>query len=115
MANLRKQHLWGVIADEDFKKQYQGFERQKKALITPKVSTLTPNLDRAATLLRDLPVLWQHPGVTPEQRRELAREVFEELRLREGRLVGAKPRAQYAPLFAYSVWAQQGLGGAKSS
>ena len=57
MANLRKQHLWGVIADEDFKKQYRGLERQKKALITPKVSILTPNLDRAATLLRDMPVL----------------------------------------------------------
>ena len=115
MANLRKQHLWGVIADDAFKKQYQGLERQKKALITPKVSTLTPNLDRAASLLRDLPVLWRHPGVTPEQRRELAREVFEELRVKEGRLVAAQPRPQYAPLFAYSVSTQQMLGGVSSS
>ena len=115
MAHLRKQHLWGVIADEEFKKQYQDLEGQKKALITTKISTVTPNLDRAAALLRSMPALWQHPGVTPEQRRELAREVFQELRLREGRLVGAKPRAQYAPLFAYSVWAQQVLRGVRSS
>ena len=114
MANLRKQHLWGVIPDEEFKKQHQGLERQKKTLITPKVSAITPNLDRAAALLRDMPALWQHPGVTPEQRRELAREVFEELRVRQGRLVGAKPRPQYAPLFAYSIWTQQVLGGLRS-
>ena len=115
MANLRKQHLWGVIADEDFKKQYQGLERQKKALLTPTVSALTPNLDRAATLLRDMPALWRHPGVTAEQRRDLAREVFEGIRLREGQLVAVKPRPQYAPLFAYSIWRYNVVGGDKSS
>ena len=115
MANLRKQHLWGVIADEDFKKQYQGIERQKKALLTPTVSALTPNLDRAATLLRDMPALWQHPGVTPEQQRDLAREVFQELRLKEGRLVAVTPRPEYAPLFAYNIWSQNVVGGRHSS
>lgn len=115
MANLRKQHLWGVIEDDEFKRQYRELERQRKVLVTPKVSTLTPNLDRAASLLRDLPALWRHPGVTQEQRRELTREVFEELRIREGRLVAAKPKPQYAPLFAYSVWTRQVLGDVKSS
>ena len=58
---------------------------------------------------------WQHPGVTPEQRRDLAREVSRELRLREGRMVAITPRPEYAPLFAYIVWAQQVLGGVRLS
>ena len=48
--------------------------------------------------------MWKHPGVTQVQRRDLAREVFDEIRLRDGKLVAVKPKAQYAPLFAYSLW-----------
>ena len=103
-ANLRKQHIWNVISDQEFKAQYQDLQRQRRVLepvfkVAPK-----PNLDRAAALLRDLPTLWEHPGVTSEQRRNMAREVFQEIRIREGQLVAVKPRSQYAPLFAYSLW-----------
>ena len=38
--------------------------------------------------------------MNPEHRRDLTREVIEEVRLREGKLVAVKPRAEYAPLFA---------------
>ena len=76
---------------------------------------MTPNLDRAAELLRDIPALWQHPGVSPEKKRELAREVFQEVRLRAGRLVAVTPKSNYAPLFAYSLLKQIVVGGARSS
>jgi len=49
------------------------------------------------------------------QQRELAREVFQEVRLREGRLVAVRPRPRYAPLFAYALWRQHVAGGARSS
>ena len=116
MANLRKQHLWDVISDDDFKAEYQSLQRQRRAL-EPKLSQRsTPNLDRAAELLRDLPALWEHPGVTQEKRRELVREVFDEIRIREGKLVAVKPRPDYAPLFAYSIWNEnQEVGGDCSS
>ena len=97
MANLKKQHLWGSLSDEEFKAEFQMFQRQRRALEPKPVARNAPNLDRAAQLLRDLPALWVHPGVIPEQRRELSREVFQELRLREGRLVSVMPRPQYAP------------------
>jgi len=64
-----------------------------------------PNLDRASRLLQDLPALWNHPGVTAALQRGLAREVFQEVRLREGRLVAVRPRPRYAPLFAYALCA----------
>ena len=103
-ANLRKQHLWNVIGDEEFKADYQELQRQKRALAPKPPARSSPNLNRAAGLLSDLPALWKHPGVTQVQRRELAREAFDEIRLRDGKLVAVKPRAQYAPLFAYSLW-----------
>ena len=115
IANLRKQHLWGAVTDEDFKTEYRTLATQLKALEVPVMPELAPDLDRAAQMLRDLPVLWRHPGVTPEQRRDLAREVFQELRLREGRLVAITPRPEYAPLFAYNIWSQNVVGGQHSS
>ncbi len=115
VANLKKQHLWGAVTDEEFKSEYQALARQIKALEPPVSAALTPDMDRAAKLLMEMPALWQHPGVTAEQRRGLAREVFEEIRLREGKLVAVKPRPQYAPLFAYSIWRYNVVGGSKSS
>ena len=115
IANLKKQHLWGAVADEEFKGEFQRLSRQLKALEPRPVQALTPNLDRAAKLLGDLPALWEHPGVNDEQRRELARVVFDEVRLREGRLVAVKPRHQYAPLFAYSLCQFNAVGGDRSS
>ena len=115
ITNLRKQHLWGAISDEVFKKEHQTLTRQLRTLTPPASPKMTPNLDRAAQLLQDLPALWQHPGVSPEQRRDMAQEVFQEIRLREGRLVAVTPKPNYAPLFAYSLIHQTGAGGADLS
>ncbi len=93
-----------MIGDQEFKSEYQALERQRKGSEPKPVVRLTPNLDRAAELLQNLPALWEHPGVTQNQRRDLTREVFEEIRFREGKLVSVQPRPQYAPLFAYSLW-----------
>ena len=112
ISNLRKQHLWGAISDEVFRKEHQILRRQLRTLMPPTSPKMTPNLDRAAQLLQDLPALWQHPGVSPEQRRDMAREVFQEIRLRQGRLVAVTPKPNYAPLFAYSLINQTGVGGA---
>ena len=115
IANLRKQHIWGATSDEEFKSEFQTLQRQRKALQPKPAARTTPNLDRAAELLRDLPLLWLHPGVTPEQRRDLSREVFQELRLREGHLAAVMPRPQYAPLFAYSLWKRRDVAGDERS
>ena len=79
-------------------------------VVESKPSSLrTPDLERAVQLLRDLPALGQHPGVTPEQGRDLVREVFEEVWLREGVPSAVKLRPNYAPIFAQSLWKDQGV------
>ena len=115
LSNLRKQHMWGAVSDEEFQAEYQSLKRQRTALEPRPSSPGTPDLERAAELLRDLPALWQHPGVTLEQRRDLVREVFEEIRLREGELSAVQPCPQYAPLFAYSLWRQHRVVGGECS
>lgn len=114
MANLKKQHLWGVVSDKEFRAEYQVFARGLKALEPSASPGGMLDLDRAAKLLTDMPALWEHPGVSPQQRRELAREVFLELRLKEGKLAAVKPRPQYVPLFAYSIWRNNVVGDTKS-
>ena len=47
------------------------------------------------------------PLVSPQLQRGLAREMFQEVRLREGRLVAVRPRPRYAPLFAYALCAMR--------
>ena len=115
IANLRKQHLWGAITDDEFKAEFKELKRQRRLTAAMPTDPPTPNLDSAANLLRDIPSLWCHPGVTPEQRRDLAREVFEEVRISEGSLLAVKPRPVYAPLFAYSIWGGSVIGDKRSS
>ena len=110
LANLRKQRLWGAVTGQEFKNGFRDLQRQRRSL-TPKPAARTaPNLEQAAKMLQDLPALWQHPGVTAVQRRELAGVAFEEIRLNDGHLTVVRPQPQYAPMFAYALWSA-GVGG----
>ena len=98
-----------------FKAEHQVLQRQVRRIQPSSPQLMMPNLDRASRLLQDLPALWNHPGVTAAQQRGLAREVFQEVRLREGGLVAVRPRPKYAPQFAYALWRQHVAGGVRSS
>jgi hypothetical protein len=49
-------------------------KESREALTSFSPSTIMPNLERAAQLLKDLPALWQHPGVTNKQRESLIQD-----------------------------------------
>ncbi len=102
---------WGAISDQEFKQEFQALDRERRILETKQQPVETPNLDRAAALLTELPALWEHPGVNDTQRRELVREVFEEVRLRGKEIGAVKPKPAYVPLFAYTVLRKSDAGG----
>jgi hypothetical protein len=47
LANLRKQHVWNVLSDQEFKSEYQALQRPPLALEPKSSERSTPNLDRA--------------------------------------------------------------------
>ena len=100
LTNLRKQHLWGDISDDDYKQEKQELERHFRASAPATVPIYRPNFDRAAQLLADLPALWKHPGTTDSQRELFIKEVFHQIRLRGSSLVSIEPKPDYQPMFA---------------
>ena len=100
LENLRKQHTWGDLTDEKYRQERSALQRQIKLVSPPSQPRQLPNLERAAELLKDLPALWSHPGVTDEQRESLIREVFVEITIDSDKLTSIEPKSNYAPLFA---------------
>ena len=101
LANLRKQHLWGDLTDEEYRAERRSLQRQLKALTPPAAPVHLPNLERAATLLNDLPAMWVHPGTNDRQRESLVQELLERATVSGTSLVGVQPRPVYQPLFGY--------------
>ena len=115
MANLRKQHLWGMLSDEQLKSEYNTLESQRNQLKKHNEPVILADIERSAELLADLTSLWQHPGTTPEQRRSLARQAFEEVRIKDNLLVAVGPRERCIPLFAYQAWKENVVGSKQST
>jgi hypothetical protein len=109
IENLRKQHLWGDISDENYRRERGALERQLKLLAKPAQTAELPNLERATLLLEDLPSLWQHKGVTHQQREALVQEVFRSITIDGKDFVSVEPNPAYIPLFA-AVLTGQKLG-----
>ena len=100
LERLRKQHLWGDLSDKEYRREREGLERRLKLVATPVQSHHLPNLETAAGLLRDLPALWLHAGVTDGQRETLVQEVFRRITIDGKDFVSIEPKAEYVPLFA---------------
>ena len=103
LDNLRKQHLWGDLPDEAYRRERYLLERQLRSVQSPPKTPQLPNLERAAQLLSDLPALWLHPGVSHEQRESLVREVFKRITIDGRKFVAIEPQPVYVPLFA-TTW-----------
>ncbi|MBU2609144.1 MAG: hypothetical protein KKF26_07490, partial [Chloroflexi bacterium] len=101
--NIRKQHKWGDIDDEQYNREKQDLDRQLKSLNRVNIPINMPNLDRASKLLEELPSLWSHPGVEDSQREALIKDVFTSITLGGKSLISIEPKPEYAPLFASIV------------
>ena len=107
LENLRKQHKWGDISDEEYRSERNVLVRQLKLLDDAVKPRQLPNLERAAEFLQDLPRLWLHPGVTHEEREALVKQVFQRITIDGKDFVDIEPKPEYAPLFATMVTGQK--------
>ncbi len=108
LGNLRNQHLWGDITNEEYRATRDSLqvELRKLEVLRPK-----PESGRAAEILSDMHGLWTHLGVTNSERQDLAHCVFEQIRIRGHRIVSVSPRDRYLPLFAMSELASSSRSG----
>jgi hypothetical protein len=100
LENIRKQHKWDDLSDDAYRQEHLDLERQIKLLSPPPQPKNLPNLERAAELLKNMPLFWSHAGVTDEQRESCIQEVFEEITLDGKQITEIKPKPSYTPLFA---------------
>jgi hypothetical protein len=100
IENVRKEHQWGDLTDDDYRRERHELEGQLKSIKGTELPVQMPNLERAAELLKQLPELWSHPGVSNEQRGKLVKEVFTRITIGGKQLMSVEPRQLYAPLFA---------------
>ena len=107
LENLRKQHQWGDISDDEYRREREIIVRQLKVHTATVEPTHLPNLDRSANFLEDLPALWLHPGVTHEEREALIQQVFWRIAIDGKEFVDIEPKPAYAPLFATMLTAQK--------
>ena len=107
LENLRKQHKWGDISDEEYRSERNVLVRQLKLLDDAVKPRQLPNLERAAEFLQNLPGLWLHPGVTHEDREALVKQVFQRITIDGKDFVDIEPKPEYAPLFATMVTGQK--------
>ena len=107
LENLRKQHKWGDISDEEYRAERSVLVRQLKLLDDAVKPRQLPNLERAAEFLQDLPSLWLHARVTHEEREALVRQVFRRITIDGKEFVDIEPKPEYAPFFATMLTAQK--------
>jgi hypothetical protein len=98
MGNLRKQHMWGDPSDDIYRREREALDRQMKLLTRPTQSPQLKNLEQAAQLLEDLPSLWEHPGITHEQRKALVREIFRKITIDGKDFFSIEPNPAYIPI-----------------
>jgi hypothetical protein len=97
VENLRKQHKWGDISDEEYRSERNVLMRQLKLLDAAVKPHPLPNLERSAEFLQDLPRLWLHPGVTHEEREALVKQVFQRITIDGKDFVDLEPKPEYTP------------------
>jgi len=103
LENLRKQHMWGDLTDKDYRQERVALERQMKFVSPPPQTRHIPNIERAAEILKNMPIMWSHSGVNDEQRESFIQEIFTQITIDGKRITAIEPKSNYAPLFATMV------------
>ncbi len=99
LERLKQQHRWGHISNREYLKEYQETEAQIQQL-TPRENT-TDELQELAHFLANVADAWREAN--QEQRNNLARVLFEEIKLDNGgKVVAVKPRPELEPFFRLS-------------
>ncbi len=102
LERLKKLFAWGDLAEGQYVQQRDGILRQLRGLTLPESESRI--LDRLAEFLKSVAKAWKE--ASQEQRNRLARQLFDEIWVKDKQVIAVKPRTELEPFFqlSYQDW-----------
>ena len=98
LKRLNDVYIFGAMAESDYRSESQTL---RAALARIEQAPDESRVTAAIRLAQDIPALWNR--ARPERRKQMVQNVFEIIRISQGRVIAVKPRAEVAPLLAVTV------------
>ncbi len=95
LERIKKLFQWGDMPEAEYLTERT--EIQKQLAVLAPVDEASVKLERLAGYLRDLPLAWEHAD--QRQRNHIARRLFQEVWIKNQRVVAVKPQPEFKPFF----------------
>jgi len=101
----KKLFRWGDIGEQEYIAEKDNIEKELRLLVPPQKDVKV--LDKLATFLANVAQAWREAD--QEQRNALGRQLFDEVWLKDKRVIAVKPRAELEPFFriSYDEWSKK--------
>ena len=94
LARLKKLHLDGDLADEEYNRERAKNKKDMDSLIPLQFV----DIEEAGRLLENFDKVWGKANLS--EKKTLLRMIFEAVNVKDGKIVSIKPRSTYRPLLA---------------
>jgi hypothetical protein len=95
LKRAKELYEWGDYSKAEYETRRNAILDQLRSLIVPQ--RLAEHLEKMARFLADVPAAWAE--ATPEQRNKLARCLFDQVWLKDKKVIAVKPVADLEPFF----------------
>jgi hypothetical protein len=102
LERLKKLFAWGDLSEKEYLVEKENTLQALRALTPPE--TKAKVLERLVEFLEDVPKAWKEAN--QEQRNKLARQLFDEIWVKDKQVIAVKPRPELKPFFqlSYEEW-----------
>jgi DNA invertase Pin-like site-specific DNA recombinase len=102
LERLKKLYGWGDLKEDQYLKERDGINKEIQMLTPPEEKSKV--LDQLAAFLRDVSEAWKEAD--QNQRNRVARQLFQEIWVKDKQLIAVKPRPELDPFFqiSYEQW-----------
>jgi DNA invertase Pin-like site-specific DNA recombinase len=102
LERLKRLFAWGDLTEEQYITEKENALKELDRLTPPEVKSRA--LERLAEFLKNIPKAWREAN--QEQRNKLARQLFDEVWVKDKQVIAVKPRPELKPFFqlSYEEW-----------
>lgn len=99
LLRIKKLFEWGDLSEKDYQAQREQL-RHELAALPPATNDRRGMIERLANYLQNIGVAWA--DATPDQRNRLAKTLFDDVRVEDGKIKGITPTPEFTPLLVLS-------------